>query len=352
MGTYQVFSTKDGAAWRRYLDLIPEKEMVHFPLYTRAYECYGDGVGECFVYENDGIVLYPYLRRSIANSDRLTDISTPYGYGGAIHVCGSAQSRPQLFKGFRKAFEEYARATNTVSEFVRFHPLLANHEHLHGLMDEIQFQCGNALIDLSVGPEAMFSQYRVSYQQCIRKAKSAELSVTPLESPDFIDPFFELYSASMSRKYQKGYLLFRREFLVHLSNELGDTLKCFAVKQGEDILAVALFLHSRTYLDYFLAAAKPEALPLRPNHILLHEVALWAMENKIARFHLGGGHPSLQFFKRGFANANCDYYIGKHVFDQDAYTRLSNDHWQRHGKRWPPEEPSHFPGYRVDFDNA
>ena len=61
MGGVKVLSTKDTSAWQTYLGLIPKKELVHSPDYTRVYEKYGDGMGECFVYEDDGVVLYPYL---------------------------------------------------------------------------------------------------------------------------------------------------------------------------------------------------------------------------------------------------------------------------------------------------
>lgn len=350
MGTFKILTTTDEAVWQQYLDLVPEKELVHYPAYTRVYEKYGDGIGECFVYEEDGIVLYPYLRRKIEGSDKFTDIITPYGYGGPVYMHYVGQA-PGFFHRFRHALVDYLRATDTVSEFVRFHPLLANHKYFCTLMDEVKLQCKNAVIDLSVGPTAIFSEYRSSYQQCIRKAISANLHVEIVDPLDCIDPFFELYSASMSRKFQKGYLLFRREFLVHLAKELGSQLKCFVVKQDNQILAMALFLRSRNYLDYFLAASRMDTLYLHPNHILLHHVALWAIENKIEKFHLGGGHPSLQFFKHGFSNSHCFYYVGKHILDSPTYTALSIKHWSNHGKEWTPDHP-YFPGYRASFESA
>ena len=323
--------------------------IVHFPRYTRVYERYGDGKGECFVYEDGGgIVLYPFLRRDIAGVPGLSDIVTPYGYGGAVYECRNGQSPAQLVADFRKSLVDYARETKTVSEFVRFHPFLANHKHFFGLMEQVSLHCDNALIDLSVGAEALFRNYRHSYQQCIYKAQASGLRIVQLSGADSIDPFLELYSASMLRKHQEGYFKFQRNFLVSISEELRDELKCFAVLEGGAIIAVALFLRYGSYLDYFLAASRPEKLPLHPNHLLLHEVALWALDDGVDWFHLGGGHKSLQFFKRGFANESRGYYLGKHVFDHEAYARLSAAHWERHGRVWTPQE-SYFPGYRAEF---
>src|SRR5579883_1171598 len=83
---YRVLSTSDEAAWHGYLDAIERKELIHFPRYVRGYEKYGDGTGECFVYESGGgTVLFPYLRRPIPNAAPFTDIATAYGYGGIAY---------------------------------------------------------------------------------------------------------------------------------------------------------------------------------------------------------------------------------------------------------------------------
>jgi serine/alanine adding enzyme len=349
MATSRVLQTSNESEWRGYLGLVAQKQLVHFPRYARVYERYGDGTAECFVYEGDeGLVVYPYLRREIGAAPGYTDVITPYGYGGPVYSCRGDGSRSQLATAFRSVFASYARETRTVSEFVRFHPFLANHAPFVGLLDGVSLHCVNALVDLTVGADALFQQYRTSYQQCIRKAVASGLRVVPLTGSDFIDPFFDLYSASMLRKHQEGYVKFRREFLVDLVEEVGDEIKCFAVIHEEKAIAVALFQHFDDYLDYFLAASDPLALPLHPNHVLLYEVSRWAIGHQVKWLHLGGGHKTLQFFKHGFANRSCDYFIGKHVFDNESYERLSREHWARYGQAWNMHEP-YFPGYRAEL---
>jgi hypothetical protein len=352
MTTYRVLKTINEAEWHAYLDRISRKQLVHFPRYARVYERYGDGAAECFVYDGEaGLVVYPFLRRPIENAPGLTDIITPYGYGGPIYQCGPGYSPAQLATDFRSAFASYARDTRMVSEFVRFHPFLGNHAPYVGLFEAVTLHCLNALTDLTIGANALFQQYRASYQQCVRKAGRSGLEVVRVPGPDFIDPFFELYSASMLQKHQEGYVKFRRKFLFDLIEELGDEIKCFTVIHKNRAIAIALFQHFDGYLDYFLAASDPSTLSLRPNHLLLHEAALWAIGNGISWLHLGGGHKSLQFFKHGFANRSCEYHIGKHVFDQDNYVALSKEHWARHGRDWSPGQ-TYFPGYRAEFPSA
>ena len=152
----------------------------------------------------------------------------------------------------------------------------------------------------------------------------------------------------MQRKRQEGYLRFRRAFLTHLHAELRGHLVSVAVRSGGEVVAAALFLRFGDYLDYFLAASAPEALALHPNHLLLHRVAARAASQGIQLFHLGGGHPSLQFFKHGFANGSCAYYLGKHIHDRVAYEQLAKDHWVRCGRAWETDS-AFFPAYRAEF---
>ena len=353
MGSYRILRTTDDAEWRDYLSRIGRKDLVHHPQYSEVYERYGDGAAECFTFiEGDSVLVYPFIRRAIdAAGDAkppLSDIITPYGYGGFVYECRGSVAPASFLTAFREAFSDHASSTGIVSEFIRFHPCLANHEHCLSLLDSVSLHCNNALIDLSIGKDALFRQYRTTWRRYIRQAVRHELKVELIDNDSFIDPFFAQYSAGMARKHQEGYYNFKRNFLEIIHKELGRNLLFFSVKNEADTIAGALFLRYGAYLDYFLAASRPECLPLRPNHLLIHEVACWAIDNGIEHFHLGGGHESLLFFKHGFANQSRPYYIGRHIHDRAAYERLSTDHWQRHGLRWTGQS-RFFPAYRADL---
>ncbi|MSP81051.1 MAG: GNAT family N-acetyltransferase [Rhodospirillales bacterium] len=347
MASYRILRTSDEAQWNAALAPIVQKALVHFPRYARVYERYGDGTAECFVYEDgSGVVLYPYMRRTIPDAPGLTDIVTPYGYGGIVYDC-PPESTARLIKDFRRAFTDHALETKTVCEFVRFHPYLGNHEHLVGLMDDVTLHCENAFLDLRVGKDALFRGYRERYRTYIRKAESAGVTVEIAGVGTFIDAFSDFYRTSMASKGQKGYFNFRREFVDILAQELPHDVLSVAARQGADMLCVAFFLRSGHFLDYFLVAPNLARLELRPNHLLIHKVAFWAIDNGFHFMQLGGGHPSLQFFKQGFSNLKRPYYVGKHVFDREAYARLSTEHWRRHNAVWTPEQ-QFFPAYRAE----
>ena len=348
MATFKVLSTQDELTWHRYLEVISKKELVHFPHYMNVFERYGDGTGECFVYDDGGIVIYPFLRRSIPNAEQLTDIITPYGYGGMVYECDPGQGCARLIKNFRMSFADYARETNTVSEFVRFHPLLANHEHCAGLMDDVTLHCENIFLDLRVGKSALFQGYRRRYKTYLRKAENAGLTIEFADHDWPLDTFFDLYRKNMEAKGQTGYFNFRRPFLDELAEGIPDNLLSSIVRRGPDVLSAALFLRSGRFLDYFLAASDESHRELRPNHFLIHKTADWAIDNGFEFLQLGGGHESLQFFKRGFGNEQRPYYTGKHVFDSDSYKSLSAAHWRHNNRQWTADN-TYFPAYRAEF---
>ncbi len=343
----KIYSLENSEGWWASLKGMGKKTLTHFPSYSKVFEDYGDGTANCFVFESEhGMVLYPHLIRPILKSNGCRDVITPYGYGGPVYEFEDDIAIPNLVRDFRKAFFEYAKDNNIISEFIRFHPFLQNQIFSHAHMDSVELHCVNAMLDLSVGADQLFLQFRSSYQQCIRSAVKTGLTVNRVSLDTFIDPFFELYSASMVRKNQYGYLRFRRDLLVLLSDNLRDNLECFLVQLDNSVLAGAIFLRYGDYLDYFLAASDPGKLNLRPNHLLIHEVAIYAINKGLSWLHLGGGHESLKFFKHGFANDSREYFIGKHVHDKNIYQELTEDHFREMGKEWDGED-GHFPAYRA-----
>jgi len=154
----------------------------------------------------------------------------------------------------------------------------------------------------------------------------------------------------MASKGQTGYYNFQRPFLDLLAENLRQELIGATTLQNGEISCSALFLKSGSrFLDYFLAASDPVLLARRPNHLLIHKVALWAIENGFDFLQLGGGHPNLLFFKRGFSSLAMPYYLGKHVFDSNVYTTLSLAHHSRHGWSWTRAE-RFFPAYRATLE--
>ncbi len=344
----RVLRLEDEGEWNAFLERIEAKDLCHFPRFSRIYEETGDGVAECFVYEKEGeVVVYPYIRRPLnslpfagGRYSGYYDVVTPYCYGGFVHNAGNEAEARRLIDGFRRAFEDHARKTKIVSEFIRFHPLLQNQRFCNGFFDRLFLHQDNVIVELEQDEADILKRCRPSYRQCITKAATAGLSFERATLEGAAGFFADMYSETMARHNQTGYLNFPRNYFEALFANLGGDLILFKVCLEGKVAAAALFLRFDDRMDYFLAASDKKLLHLHPTHFLLFETFRWARKEGCRQLQLGGGRDSLVFFKRGFSKLTKPYHVAHHVHDADAYDELAqarNDY------------PDARPGYCADF---
>lgn len=353
-GSVRLLGVAENSEWLAALADFPVKDIVHFPQYASVFEAYGDGRLECLLYQDkNGSVLYPYIVRTIDSSLQAeaglsgrTDLITPYGYGGYVHTAPNVQTRRALLAGFRGAMHERAQELGAVSEFIRFHPVLANHEGSELCLDQLVLSDQNVILDLTLGEEELLGQCRPSFRRSIRKGRKAELTLTLEDNLKAKQEFTVLYRETMLKHGQTGYLNFRPGFFDLLAERLDRNLLTFSARSHGQIAASALFLSYGSTLDYFLGASQANQLHLHPNHFLFFEVALWGAQNGFTTLHLGGGSSSLLFFKTGFSHNRISYFTGRHIHDRPAYDALSRVQWRRLGLEWDPAH-SYHPAYRY-----
>ncbi|MGB0670892.1 MAG: lipid II:glycine glycyltransferase FemX [Rhodospirillales bacterium] len=357
MGQLRVLSLADAQGWCDVLDRFPCCEVAHSPRFARVYEEKGDGKAECLLFEsNGGRVLYPFIRRPLgalgfvpADLAQLTDIITPYCYGGFVHDAEDGPAARNLLVRFRAAFEGYARETGIVSEFVRFHPLLGNHQHCDDLFDAFILHRDNIVVDLSRSVDDLLGGCRQTVRRYIRRAKESGRIHVRLEPTPSSAVFQDLYSRTMDRHGQRGYLNFQRDYFDILFRNLADDLLFFTASIDGEVVAGALFLRSGDTLDYFLGGSKEEHFHHHPNHLLFYECMCWGQRQGLKCLHLGGGRDSLYYFKTGFSKETVPFYVGHRIHDPDAYDALvalraaSPPVLRASGEGF-------FPGYRQGFE--
>src|SRR5690606_29073526 len=95
------------------------------------------------------------------------------------------------------------------------------------------------------------------------------------------------------------------------------------VRQGESILASAIFIEVGGLVQYHLSGSDPASLKLQPTKLLLDHVRTWAKERGCTRLHLGGGTggaaDSLFKFKAGFGSGRHRFRTWRAILDADAY---------------------------------
>jgi serine/alanine adding enzyme len=263
--------------------------------------------GEPVLLEHDGAVL-ACIVRAIPSSDAY-DAITPYGYGGPV---GDG--------AFYNAYERWCAERSIVSTFIRFHPLFENHRGAHHATysgPTVGWPLKGDLLGVMHG----------KHRNTVRKAQKAGVAVDVTAAPDDLSAFMALYERTMDRQDAAEYYFFPAEYWEQLTS-LGGYLVRFDALCGGEVVASALCLRGDRWLHYHLGATDDAARDIGASNLLLYTAAVWAQEQRLEEFHLGGGaggkEDSLLAFKQRFSPAGQrEFWVGKLVHDEGAYRRLS-----------------------------
>lgn len=321
--------------------------------YARAFYLHGDGEPLLVSYEGtDGTRgINVVMLRDVADDDQfsgligqgaLLDLSTPYGYGGWLI---EGQGADSLFS----SYEQWCRENRIVSEFVRFHPLLANHISCAGFYDVVRL--GEVVhIDLS-SPEMIWSNMSSECRNMVRKAGKLGVEVRHGCSHDAYETFKAIYNATMDRVHAEPYYYFDDAFYESLLDDLPQNAQVFWAELEGRTIASSIILSCNGRMSYHLSGSVREYSSLAANNLILHEAALWGCANGYRTLYLGGGvgsgEDSLFKFKRSFYRGELNrFHVGRRVYLQGEYDKLLA---LRAGHGEPAPDDGFFPQYRGRF---
>ncbi len=268
------------------------------PEYLVAAAMIGGGSPAGFAH---GDVLYPFLVRELDGG--WCDLTSAYGAGGPI---GRGDWRP--------AFVEACRERRVVSEFIRFHPLLHNHDGLPGV-ELIRLQDA-ITVDVGTDDDGLLAQMEGRGRTAVRKALRCGVEVH--EHRD-LERFESLYSETMRRIGARSFYLFDRGFFERLER-MGD-----AVHVLDAGTAAGLFLSGGGAMHYFLAGSTPEARDVAAANLVLYEAMRRARDGGFETLVLGGGlseDDALHRFKQAMGSGRVPLYIGTCVHEPSVYADL------------------------------
>lgn len=297
--------------------------------YGKIYELNGDGKLQIFRIENEeGSVIYNFLKREIPMSQggkKYFDIATPYGYGGPLFLNYSDENGLKLLKErFQREFSEYCQRENIVSEFVRFHPILKNHEHLQDYM-EVIYNRNTICIEIEdQDEEKIWESLTCKCRNNLKHALQHEIRV---EITEELDSFYNIYIKTMEKNCAEKYYYFPKEFFQNTLRLLGDGVKIFSAFYEDKIVSSALIIHEGEYMHCHFSGNDPEYRNLAANNMLFYEAAKWGAARGKRYFHLGGGFSSnedcLYRFKSTFTKKEpYRFYIGKKIHNEEKYKSL------------------------------
>jgi len=340
-----VYSLEQSEQWDAVVRSFKEYDVYWLSGYVKAFQIHGDGDPLMFYYEGEGARgINVVMKRDVAKDERFKgkiedgvyfDFATPYGYGGWI-IEGAQKG--ELFE----AYERWIGKNGIISEFVRFHPMIKNHDISQPFFEVIQL--GEVVhMDLS-SPEIIWNNIISKNRNMIRKAIKNGIKVYNGRFPEIFDKFRGIYNATMDKDEAEAYYYFKPEFYTSVLEDLPQNAQVFWAEKDGQVIAASIMIGANGYLDYHLSGSLREFSSLAPSNLLLYKAALWGCANGYRSFYLGGGvgsgEDSLFKFKRAFYKGDLNhFYIGKKIYNQEKYEALL-------GKREEIENPGYFPKYR------
>ena len=341
----KVYTLNEASKWDEVVLSMPRHDVYWLSGYVRAFEKHGDGEPLLFYCENGGarginVVMKRDVARDAHFQGRLPagtfyDFSTPYGYGGWL-------SEGEDVSGLLREYEAWTKEQGIVSEFVRFHPMLKNHE---GLEDFYAVRQLGEVVHMELeSPEAIWQNLSSKNRNMIRKAQKNGVNVLIDDSPEAYRRFQEIYNETMRRDEAEAYYFFGDAFYDSVQKDLTGRAHLFCAQKDGQTIAASIMLKEGPYMNYHLSGSVREFGALAPTNLLLYEAACWGCENGCRTLYLGGGvgsgEDSLFKFKRAFYRGELNhFYIGSRILDQEKYAHLC---YLRE-----PAARSYFPAYRA-----
>lgn len=314
--------------------------------YVKAFKIHGDGEPLLIVYEGKltrGINVV--FKRDVSKDKnfigkleegRYYDFATPYGYGGWIIEGDGIDT---LFK----EYEAWCKNEGIISEFVRFHPLVGNHENASESYEVIQL--GEVITMDLTSPEVIWANITSKNRNMIRKAQKNGIKIYRGQYPEIYKVFREIYNGTMDKDEADDYYYFGDGFYESVLSDLSQNAQVFYAVFENRIIAASIMLSANGYMNYHLSGSLREYQHLAPTNLLLYEAALWGCANGCKTLYLGGGvgsgEDNLYKFKKSFYREDDlkHFYIGKKIYKENIYQELVN-------MRKDVDNSNFFPKYR------
>jgi hypothetical protein len=336
--------------WLALWSSWPDREVFAHPAYVELFARPCD-IPLCAVTDSpQGGILFPLILRPLAAEPwakppcAWCDLTTPYGYGGPF-----AWGAPGAVE-FWASFDLWAAATQVVSCFAR---LALFPETIIPFAGTTEDRAPNVVRRLDLTPDALWMDYEHKVRKNVKRARQSGLRVEVDLDGRRLSEFLVVYQSTMDRRNADTMYYFPRAFFEHLVTQLRGQFAFFHITKEDEVVSSELVLVSVCNLYSFLGGTTGQALGLRPNDLLKHEVAIWGMENHKKAYVLGGGYAvrdGIFRYKLSFApKGETAFRVGMRVYDSERYDELHGWRaiWEKaQGRQWTPTS-GYFPAYRA-----
>lgn len=333
--------------WDAVVRSFKEYDVYWLSGYVKAFQIHGDGEPQLFYFEGKNTRgINVVMKRDVADDkhfagviekEKYFDFSTTYGYGGWI-IEGKESS--DLFN----TYEKWCQDNGIISEFVRFHPVIENHNYVIDRYEIVPL--GYTVVLNLLSPEAIWSNITSKNRNMIRKAQKNGIKIYNGRYPEVYEVFRSIYNATMDKDEAEDYYYFSSEFYKSVCDDLPQNAQVFYAVLNNKVIAASIMLAANGRMNYHLSGSIKEYANLAPTNLLLYKSALWGCANGCKTLYLGGGvgsgEDSLFKFKKSFYRKDDlpRFYIGRKILNQKRYEMLVE-------MRGNLAEMRFFPQYRA-----
>ena len=343
-----VYTLEESEQWDGVVRSFKDYDVYWLSGYVKAFQIHGDGEPLLFCYEDKDVRgINVVMKRDVAMDGHFAgkipegqyyDLTTPYGYGGWLI---EGDETEKLFK----VYSDWLGKNGIISEFVRFHPMIKNHEFCGNFYDVVRL--GEVVhMDLT-SPEVIWDGLTSKNRNHIKKAIKSNIKIYNGRYPAIFNQFRKIYDETMKLDHAKEYYYFNEKFYDSVLEDLSENAQIFYAEKDGTVIAASVMLCANGRMNYHLSGSLRKFSCFAPTNLLLYKAALWGHANGYKTLYLGGGvgsgEDSLFKFKRSFYRGKLHYfYIGKKIYDAEKYHMLVDVRGEM--------ESSFFPLYRAMAD--
>lgn len=350
---------EDRKRWADALRRFPRSDIYYTPGYALCYEGRGEGEAAAVLFvDGTDAVIHPVMLRRLRDlrwaaglgwADGLHDVVTPYGYGGPLASVEEPKRRRTLLEAFDAAQDRLFAGIGVVSEFVRFHPLLATQEGFEGRMDLVR-RGRTVWLELTDSEEGLFAVMNPKARNKIRRARREGVTAGVETGTGAVRTLTAIYTETMGRLGAPASYFFPESYFAALVAMPGQAAEIIVARHGERPLWAGVFMRHGPYLHYHLSGTSGDSRIPGVNNLALLEASVLGAQRGARIFHLGGGFGSkeddLFAFKAGVGDRRAEFWTGARVHDGAAYERLCEARREGTGGG-APLDGHYFPAYRT-----
>lgn len=334
--------------WNQLVRSIEGYDVFYLNEYVTAFmkEDEANGIPVLLCYDNNGEkAINVIFKRDVSKDSRFRgkikegryfDLISPYGYGGFL-------GKVSDYDDLNGVYSRYCSENFYICEFVRFELFSDYYKHYPG---ETETRTHNVIRNLENPLDVIWMDFKQKVRKNVKRANSYGLEIIIDKTGEYMDDFLRIYYGTMERSEAEGQFYFKRNFFEAIMS-MEDNAVMFHVRFEGRIISTELVIYGEKNCYSYLGGTDSEYFYTRANDFLKYEIIRWGVEKGLSNFVLGGGYGSddgiFQYKLNLAPNGVKDFYIGRNIFNNEAYKMLVNI---RRSEDMDILESKFFPAYR------